>query len=127
MLYRVSTGHAGVLCESCHVATHAIFPNVNPNANDNVASMQLQGHAGLISECDTCHIGDLGETLDGPHGMHAVGSAGRKLAEGTALSAMLTDRVLECKDEILFCPNENSQLYPKGHQVTCTDCHDNDL
>ncbi|HEB83278.1 MAG TPA: hypothetical protein ENJ11_10490, partial [Gammaproteobacteria bacterium] len=81
-LYRVSTGHEGVLCESCHGATHAIFPNANPNANDNVASMQLQGHAGVISECSTCHTGDMGITLDGPHGMHPVGDAGNDFADG---------------------------------------------
>ncbi|RKZ61594.1 MAG: hypothetical protein DRQ44_11650, partial [Gammaproteobacteria bacterium] len=55
MLYRVSTGHEGVFCEACHGATHGIWPNGNPNANDNVASMQLQGHTGTVSECSTCH------------------------------------------------------------------------
>jgi len=149
-LYRVSTGHEGVLCEACHGATHAIFPNANPDANDNVASIQLQGHAGMISECSTCHTGDLGGTLDGPHGMHAVGSAGESFAredhehvaennpdacrachgsngEGTVLSAMFTDRILECKDETSFCPDGHDQLFPKGHQVSCTDCHENEL
>ena len=149
-LYRVSTGHQGVLCESCHGATHAIFPNANPNANDNVSSIQLQGHAGLIGECSTCHTGDLGITLDGPHGMHPVGSAGSNFAdgghddiaennpnacrachgqngEGTALSAMFTDRVLACDEKTSFCPNGNTVLFPKGHQVTCSDCHDNEL
>lgn len=149
-LYRVSTGHEGVLCEACHGATHAIFPNANPNANDNVASIQLQGHTGTISECSTCHTGDLGGTLDGPHGMHAVGSAGERFAredheqvaknnpdacrachglngEGTVLSAMFTDRVLECKETTAFCPDGHTQLFPQGHQVSCTDCHDNEL
>lgn len=149
-LYRVSTGHEGVLCEACHGATHAIFPNANPDANDNVASMQLQGHAGVISECSTCHTGDLGITLDGPHGMHPVGSAGDKFAdgghediakndpdacrachgqngEGTVLSRMFTDRILKCDKKTAFCPDGNSQLFPKGYQVTCTDCHGNEL
>jgi len=149
-LYRVSTGHEGVMCEACHGATHAIFPNANPNANDNVASIQLQGHAGMISECSTCHTGDLGDTLEGPHGMHAVGSAGLNFAreshvdvaknnpdacrachgqngEGTPLSAMFIDRVMECKDETAFCPDGNSELFPKGYQVTCTDCHEDKL
>jgi hypothetical protein len=150
MLYRVSTGHEGILCESCHGATHAIFPNANPNANDNVASIQLQGHSGVISECSSCHTGDLGDTLKGPHGMHAVGSAGKDFAEGdhedkaednaddcrachgkngegTVLSAMFTDRVLKCDEKTTFCPNGDSQLFQKGHQVTCSDCHDNEL
>ena len=149
-LYRISTGHKGVLCESCHGATHAIFPNSNPNANDNVASMQIQGHTGVISECSSCHTGDLGITLDGPHGMHPVGSVGNKFADGghehiaennpdacrachgkngqgTVLSAMHTDRVLKCDKKTAFCPNGNSQLFPKDHQVTCSDCHGNKL
>ena len=85
-LYRVSTGHEGVFCEACHGATHAIWPNINPNANDNVTAMQLQGHTGTITECTTCHsssfnIDDFKGNLDsngwmkGPHGMHPVGTA----------------------------------------------------
>ena len=84
-LYRVSTGHGGVMCEGCHGATHAEWPNANPNANDNVTAKQLQGHTGPISECSTCHstnfnIDDFKGSLDdngwmkGPHGMHPVGS-----------------------------------------------------
>jgi PKD repeat protein len=73
MLYRVSKGHEGVFCEACHGSTHGIWPNGNPNANDNVAAMQLQGHTGTITECSTCHGNeDLGLTQDGPHGMHPV-------------------------------------------------------
>ena len=56
MLYRVSKGHEGVFCEGCHGSTHGIWPNGNPNANDNVASIQLQGHTGTITECRTCHV-----------------------------------------------------------------------
>jgi hypothetical protein len=85
-LYRVSTGHEGIFCEACHGATHAIWPNANPNANDNVTAKQLQGHTGTISECSTCHassfdIDDFKGNLDsngwmkGPHGMHPVGTA----------------------------------------------------
>ena len=150
MLYRVSKGHEGVFCEACHGSTHGIWPNGNPSANDNVAAMQLQGHTGTISECSACHTGDLGNNLDGPHGMHPVGSAGIDFAdgghdslaednpdacrachgqngEGTVLSAMHTDRVLDCDSSTAFCPDGNSQLFPEDYQVTCTDCHDNEL
>jgi hypothetical protein len=82
ILYRLSghddgsgKGHGGILCEGCHGSTHAIWPNANPNANDNVAAIQLQGHAGTLIECATCHEGDLGNTLRGPHGMHPVGAS----------------------------------------------------
>ncbi len=73
-LYRISTGHGGVMCEGCHGATHAEWPNANPNANDNVTAKQLQGHTGTISECETCHITSQlpDDTEGGPHGMHLV-------------------------------------------------------
>lgn len=156
MLYRVSTGHEGIFCEACHGSTHGIWPNKNPEANDNVAAVQLQGHRGTITECSTCHdsraFEDSGKyelTLDGPHGMHPVGSrhwnthhkkaqedAGRNSCrachgtdgQGTVLSAMATERVLECKDKKgLFCADEGPQAFPKGHQVGCADCHENEI
>jgi len=75
-LYRLSKGHGGVMCEGCHGSTHAIWPVGNPFSNDNIASVQLQGHSGTIIECTTCHAeNSLGLTLDGPHGMHPVGDA----------------------------------------------------
>jgi hypothetical protein len=74
-LYRVSTGHGGVMCEGCHGATHAEWDtDGSPLKNDNVTAMQLQGHAGTVSECSTCHVTTSmsATTLDGPHGMHLV-------------------------------------------------------
>jgi hypothetical protein len=73
-LYRLSTGHGGVMCEGCHGATHAEWPVANANANDNLAAKQLQGHTGTISECTTCHTTSAlpSNTLNGPHGMHLV-------------------------------------------------------
>ena len=150
MLYRVSKGHEGVFCEACHGATHGIWPNKNPNANDNVTATQLQGHTGTIAECSSCHTGDLGSNLEGPHGMHPIGSAGVRFAggdhedlaednpnacrachgrngEGTVLSAMAQDRVLECDESTAFCPDGDSVLFPNDHQVGCTECHDNEL
>jgi hypothetical protein len=140
MLYRVSTGHEGIFCEACHGATHGIWPNKNPNANDNVAAIQLQGHTGTISECSTCHEGDLGNTLEGPHGMHPVGDTSfsdgghEDLAEddpdacrachgvngeGTVLSRVATDRILSNEDETV--------TLARGEPVTCSQCHDNEL
>jgi hypothetical protein len=74
VLYRLSKGHGGVMCEGCHGSTHAIWPNPNPNANDNIAATQIQGHAGTISECTVCHETDRlsASTQEGPHGMHLV-------------------------------------------------------
>ena len=136
MLYRVSTGHQGIFCEACHGSTHGIWPNKNPNANDNVTATQLQGHRGTIIECSTCHEGDLGSTLGGPHGMHPVGSTRfsngghESLAqrnanecrachgqngEGTVLSRAATDRTLS---------NEGRSVnVAKGDPISCNLCH----
>gem|GEM_PF-668622 len=142
MLYRVSKGHKGVFCEACHGSTHGIWPNKNPNANDNLAAQQLQGHTGVITECSTCHTGDLGNTLDGPHGMHPVGStrfAGgghEDLADGnlnacaachgaqgqgTVLSAAAIARTITWTDD----GRTNTENLAKGEQVRCDLCHDN--
>ena len=144
MLYRVSTDdHAGIFCEACHGATHGIWPNKNPNANDNVAAKQLQGHSGPITECSVCHEGDLGVTLGGPHGMHPVGdtrfsngghedlvehnsamkdacrACHGKTGEGTVLARAATDRVLTNEHETV--------TLKKGDMVTCSLCHENEL
>jgi len=139
MLYRESTGHGGVFCEGCHGATHGIWPNKNPGANDNVAANQLQGHSGVIIECSTCHgtAMDSRNTLDGPHGMHPVGAntsfargghenlaesnsaacsvchgpGGRSSNVGTVLSAAKADRTLR------------GTLVRAGEPVGCSVCH----
>ena len=68
-----------VFCEACHGPTHAEWP-VTPSsgtyiANDNQTAIQLQGHAGLVANCYTCHGTDLDSTatLNGPHGLHPIG------------------------------------------------------
>jgi hypothetical protein len=138
-LYRVSTGHGGVMCEGCHGATHAEWPNANPNANDNVTARQLQGHTGTIVECSTCHGTTMNSrnTLNGPHGMHPVGSntefargghedlaennpaacavchggGSRSSNTGTVLSVAKYDRTLD------------GTPVPKGEPVGCAICH----
>ena len=87
VLYRLSKGHGGLFCQGCHGSTHAEWPNADANANDNVASMELQGHAGTVMECQTCHAGgrfsidmfrrNFGADglMKGPHGMHPVADA----------------------------------------------------
>ncbi len=62
-LYRFSVGHGGLYCESCHNSTHAIL--TSREANDNLQSLQLQGHTGTIQECQVCHI--TPPTTGGPH------------------------------------------------------------
>ena len=131
-LYRFGTGHGGLQCEACHGATHAVYPTSQPN--DNVQSIALQGHAGTVAECSTCHASVPLTTDGGPHGMHTVGSAWVSAhqraarsnlaaceschgsdARGRPQSATFTTRVLSVEGRtITFAP---------GHQVSCYDCH----
>lgn len=146
-LYRNSLGHGNVACEGCHGSTHAIWPNAMPNANDNIAATQLQGHAGTITECSTCHS-SLPLTLDGPHGMHNVNSTGWNLEheefyernpdacrachgqnlEGTVLSATAADRVYLTDDDEGEDEDGDSRSQTlavvRGTQVSCDLCHE---
>lgn len=135
-------GHKGIMCEGCHGSTHAIWPIANPFANDNVAAQQLQGHSGTLIECDTCHTGNLGNTLGGPHGMHPVGNTGfargghHDLAEhntgacaachgpqgqGTVLSTAAVARTISWTDD----GRTRSVDIAAGDQVDCGLCHGN--
>jgi hypothetical protein len=132
-LFRFSKGHGGVACEGCHNSTHAIWPNPVDTHNDNVAARQLQGHAGTLTDCSTCHgAGTLALSLGGPHGLHPVndsrwrqgghGSLARRDRQacaachgadfrGTALSRTAAQR------------NWGSRTVARGREVGCYDCH----
>jgi len=132
-LYRFSTGHGGLQCESCHGSTHAEFPS--SHVNDNLQSIALQGHAGALVECVTCH-GNSPNTVDGgPHGMHPVGAGwindhadaaegGGGAAcrachgtdyRGTVLSYSKADRV--------FNTRYGTRTFWTGFQIGCYACH----
>lgn len=137
-LFRNSSGHYGVACESCHGSPHAEWPAQNPKANDNLTAIQLQGHTGPIAECGVCHTGGMGANLSGPHGLHNVNSSawmtghkkyyyqdpnlcrschGQKL-EGTALARAGDDRKLQ--------KTVHSTVKIKiaqGTMVSCALCH----
>jgi hypothetical protein len=137
-LFRFSTGHGGIACENCHGATHAEWPNADASANDNVTATELQGHAGVVSECRTCHpAGSISShTLGGPHGMHVVNDAhffdggheslyehdpasckachGANL-NGTALSRAAANRT--------FHTEEGTHSVKKGQAIGCNLCH----
>lgn len=138
-LYRVSTGHGGLSCQSCHGSTHAEWSSspANPNANDNLTAVQLQGHPGAIMECNTCHTAYTGTNLNGPHGMHPVANNAwidehHEVAETTAE-----------KNVCRACHGQSGQGTPlsrtpvartmdgrsfaQGEAVTCTKCHSNEL
>jgi hypothetical protein len=137
-LYRNSLGHGDVACEGCHGSTHAIWPNAQASANDNLAAIQLQGHAGTVIECSACHT-SLPLTLNGPHGMHNVASRGWNLGhedfyernpgacrachgrnlEGTVLSRTAANR------EYLRDDDGNKTIaVARGTKVSCDLCHE---
>ena len=142
-LYRNSKGHGGIACEGCHGSTHAIWPVNSVTTNDNLAAIQLQGHAGFISECSVCHEeNSLPLTLDGPHGMHNVGDSrwnedhesfyernpeackachGLDL-KGTVLAKLSIDRVLKSDDE--QTDGSKNITLAKGTEVACDLCHE---
>jgi hypothetical protein len=62
-LFRLSKGHGGLYCESCHNSTHAILPS--REGDDNLQAIALQGYAGTIEECTVCHL--TAPTSGAPH------------------------------------------------------------
>jgi len=82
-LYRKSkdvhgSGPNGELaCSGCHGGSHALWPNAEANANDNVTAKQLQGYDGNIAECSVCHVKD-----DFKGGMVATNGGSRNLGVG---------------------------------------------
>ncbi len=128
-LFRLSSGHGGLQCEACHGSTHAELPtNV---VNDNVQSIAMQGHAGMLAECSACHATVPTTTNGGPHGLHPIGttwvsrhqsvadSGGTTACQGchgtnymgTVLSRVQTDRTLAGK------------TFAAGTMIGCYSCH----
>ncbi len=132
-LYRFSAGHGGLTCEACHGSTHAEYPGLH--GNDNLQMIALQGHAGTLSECTTCHVEQPEVAAGGPHGLHPVGdfwvdhhtdAAEKNLSacrdchgtdyRGTVLSRILGDRDLHTP--------WGTKSWFRGAQVSCYGCHD---
>jgi PKD repeat protein len=143
-LYRVSTGHGGVMCAGCHGSTHAEWPvKGGANSNDNLLAIQVQGHDGSIIECVACHTtsGLAANTMGGPHNMHLVNDqrfwkeAHKDLAKrenskagrgqcgnchgadhrGTVLSRAAVDRS--------FLVEGTQRRVGAGQPVSCSLCH----
>lgn len=132
-LYRFSVGHGGLQCEACHGSTHAEFASTEPN--DNAQSIRLQGHVGMLAECDSCHATMPSSATGGPHGLHplgatwvnrhgdiAEGSTGNCRAchgsddRGSVLSRALGSRQLST--------DFGAKDFWRGFQIGCYTCHD---
>ena len=140
-LFRFSKGHGDLACESCHGSTHAIWPNDDPAANDNIAATQLQGHDGTIIECGTCHgQGSLPLTTNGPHGLHNVADArwvdeshgnyyerdkdGCKACHGLDLMGTPLAKAAAARS---FRVEDNSVAFAAGDLVSCDRCHESPI
>jgi hypothetical protein len=133
-LYRFSKGHGGLQCSACHGSTHAEFPAAH--RNDNIQSVQLQGHIGVVADCTACHATMPVTINGGPHGMHPTGTGWIKKhhdyaknasclgchgadRRGTVLSLATSDRTLTfSKDGTTY----NVPLF-RGANVSCLICH----
>jgi hypothetical protein len=133
-LYRFSQGHGQLYCSGCHGSPHAEFPTLQPN--DNIYSVNLQGHEGKIAECTVCHTALPTDPTNGPHGIHAVGqnwvSGHHSYVEqhgyaqcgychgsdyrGSFLSQTTAARSFQTDDG-------GHQNYNPGDKVSCYDCH----
>lgn len=133
-LFRFSKGHGGLQCEACHGATHAEYPSVE--ANDNVQSIALQGYAGTVTECKTCHASVPNTTSGGPHGMHTIGDAWVKEHHDVAKGSTARQSCAYChgadfrgsplseiKVAKTFRQEHGSKSFAAGHKVGCYDCH----
>jgi hypothetical protein len=126
-LFRRSKGHGGLQCEACHGSTHAIWA---ANANDNVEAISLQGHAGTISECSTCHLSPPTNGLGGPHGMHPVGAAWVSAHQGQAGSQLASCRACHGADDrgtvlsrMFMTRTVGGRTLAAGTSVGCYTCH----
>lgn len=138
-LYRFSAGHGGLQCSACHGSTHAEFPATHQN--DNVRNLRIQGHAGVMVECTSCHTTmsvNSTTAAGGPHGMHPIGQSwvtghhnyinGNLAAcqachgtdsRGTVLSRVQGDRTLSASFD---GGTVNLNLF-RGALIGCYTCH----
>jgi hypothetical protein len=128
-LYRYSSGHGGLQCEACHGSTHAIFPT--PVVNDNVQSIALQGHEGMLSECTACHSSVPDTVTGGPHGLHPIGSTWvsrhQSVAESGGTAACQACHGADYRGTILSRVQADRTLaghtFPRGTIIGCYSCH----
>jgi len=131
-LYRFSSGHGGLQCEACHGSTHAEYPS--SHVNDNVQNVAIQGFAGMLGDCTSCHSTSPATDFGGPHGMHPIGSpwvtghqgAANDLGvescqpchgvdyKGSELSRALGPRTLSAF---------GTKTFWRGYQIGCYTCH----
>jgi hypothetical protein len=131
-LYRFSKGHGGVYCSACHNSPHAEFPSLQ--RNDNIYSIELQNHAGKITECGVCHTNAPVTPNKGPHAIHNIGQSwvnrhGDFADNSTTActychgSSLLGTYLSKTSAPRTFTIENGTKSFAAGHQVSCGDCH----
>jgi len=134
-LYRFSKGHGDLTCSACHGSPHAVYPT--GERNDNIQSLDHQGHVGTLSDCATCHRSGVQTADGGPHGMHTIGDwwineHGEGLEDNRA--GLATCRACHGADERgtalsraqgprSFSTEHGTITFWEGQTIGCYDCH----
>jgi hypothetical protein len=132
-LYRFSVGHGGLQCEACHGATHAEYPSLEEN--DNLLSISIQGHVGVLSDCQGCHPSSPG-LIGGPHGLHSIGqqwvSAHHDYVDRNGTSSCRTCHGTDYRGTVLSRAQGNRRFtideagtisFTRGDVIGCYSCH----
>jgi len=132
-LYRFSKGHGGLQCSACHHSTHAEYPS--SHVNDNIQSLQLQNHLGMIADCTTCHNTQPSTANGGPHGLHPVGqswasnhdsaversgSTACQVCHGTDYRGTILSRALGDRN---VSTRFGTKQFWRSYQIGCYTCH----
>ncbi len=144
-LYRFSEGHGDLQCSTCHGSPHAIYPSAE--RNDSLQNELIQGHAGTVVECTTCHTATPNTFNGGPHGMHPVGNTpfaekqdhkerwfhGKakedfgpglvscQACHGTDYNGTVLSRTQA--DRVIDADDSGTKHFWKGYQIGCYSCH----
>ncbi len=137
-LYRFSKGHGGLQCSACHGSTHAEFPAAH--RNDNVQSVNAQGHIGVLAECTACHAtmpaANTTNATQGPHGMHPLGSSWAQnhpdIAESLGVAQCRVCHGTDSRGTVLSRASANrtvttdkfgAKAFWRGQEIGCYECH----
>jgi hypothetical protein len=131
-LFRFSRGHGGLYCEACHGSTHAEFPSSHDN--DNIQSIQHQGHVGVFSDCVACHGTQPSTISGGPHGLHPLGqtwvSQHPDVIEGSGAAQCQACHGADYRGTVLSRSQADQTIsafgtknFWRGFQIGCYTCH----
>lgn len=132
-LYRFSAGHGGLQCEACHGSTHAEYPS--SHVNDNLQSIALQGHKGLLGDCTACHVTVPATATGGPHGMHPntpdwvknhhdyIEKVGLAACQGCHGGDYRGTELSRANGDRTFSTEMGTKTFWRGFQIGCYTCH----